>query len=368
MSRRTLICCAYPFGYGPAAKLLHIARHLRDSNLRLVFLGTGIAHELASRSNLFADVIEAAPDDERARTLLRSAAGLLSLMDRDYSALAAELGRPIFVADSLLWMRDRVPDVFQQAQRFWAQDFIGVRERLAEVGPNATPVGPIVTQIAPAPPQQRTRLVVNLGGGESPRGFTADDSVYFDFVLRGLLDSGLFMNGANAVLMAGAKCIRYLRSRYPDNGLEMISAAHEAALELLRHARLVLTAPGLTATLECFQLGIPTFFLPPQNYSQWWILHKLRERGLAPASFHWQDLWPDCSVTERLAENVRGPLVRDAIAGIASDKRADRLFADRLAAVRSADFGDLANKQRAFFETLGTDGAAQIAADLRRML
>src|SRR5262249_16462501 len=73
MADRTIVCCAYPFGYGPVAKLLHIARPLRARGLRLVFLGAGIARELAARSSLFDDVVLADPADVRSLELIRSA-------------------------------------------------------------------------------------------------------------------------------------------------------------------------------------------------------------------------------------------------------------------------------------------------------
>jgi hypothetical protein len=362
---RSLICCAYPFGYGPAAKLLHIARKLRAKPLRLVFLGTGIAHELASRSDLFDEVVQATPNDPRVPQLLQSACGLLSLMDRDYSAVAVEIGVPIYVADSLLWMRDRVPHVFRQARRYWAQDFVDVRQRLGEVGPQATLVGPIVASSDSVSTGEGTRLVVNLGGCESPGGSIADDPAYTDFVMRGILESGLLAGRRSGdVLIAGECCVRSLHSRYAECGLEIMSASHESALTLLRQARCVLTAPGLTATLECFQLGVPTFFLPPQNYSQWWILKKLRDRGLAPASFHWADFHPGCDVTERMSEEMRGPLVRNAIQRLSHDKTAQGQFIASLATAQGSDLADLARRQHAFFATLGSNGAVQIVDEL----
>jgi hypothetical protein len=373
MTSRTLICCAFPFGYGPAAKLLHVARGLRPLGLPLVFLGTGTAHELASRSTLFDEVVNSSPAEERTRHLVRSATGLLSLMDRDYAALAVEFGRPLFVADSLLWMRDQVPPVFCQARRYWAQEFVDVRPRLAEVGPNAVLVGPIVApdDLAPrcehsAPgTEKRTRLVVNLGGSDAPPGLAAVDPSFFDFVCRGLVQDGVpAAERPGAIMLAGNRCIRYLRTRYPGCGLEMVSTAHDDALALLRTARWVLTSPGLTACLECFQLGVPTYFLPPQNYSQWWILKKLRAFGLAPGSFHWEDVLPNSAVAERMPEAQRGTPVREAIRGLTSDRRAERLFREGLHAALGGDPRDLARRQRAFFDSLGPNGTATIVDEL----
>jgi hypothetical protein len=363
MMNQTIICCAYPFGYGPAAKLLHIARGLKSRGARLVFLGTGIAHELVARANLFDEVANTGPDDQHSRVLIRDGACLLSVMDRDYAGLAVEGGRPLFVVDSLLWMRDRVPAVFQHARRYWAQSFADDRRRLRKVGPNANVVGPILGPDPSVSPARGTRAVINLGGGEMPDGLGESQFAYCDFVLRAV-SAALSEQRRGAVLLGGKKCIAYLRDRYPDCGLEMVSANHEDALALLRTARYVLTSPGLTTALECFQARTPTYFLPPQNYSQWWILKKLRERGLAPGSFHWEDVLPDSPIVEKMPEERRGPLVRDAIYPAIKDRRAEQLLKERLIAALAGDPNELAGRQRAFFDSLGPVGTGQIVNEV----
>ncbi|MBI2808912.1 MAG: hypothetical protein HYX68_28350 [Planctomycetes bacterium] len=365
-SNRTLICCAYSFGYGPAAKLLHLARRLAGEDFRLVFLGSGIAHELASRSRVFHDVIPAAPADRRTRDMLASGAGVLSLMDREFSAIALECGKPVFLVDSLLWMRDQLPAVFRDATRFFAQNFPGVELRLDEIGPNARLVGPIVGQRGPGQARNGSRFVVNLGGCEAPRSAVGDDPSYFDFVARGLFESDLL--GEGTVVLGGSQCIRYLRSRYPGRGVEMISASHDDALNLMGQARCVLTSPGLTATLECFQLGVPTFFLPPQNFSQWWILATLRSRGLAPRSFHSDDVNPDLGIVEHMHEGGRLQRVREAIRQVAQGDRGKRIFRDSVMGLAAENLDELTRRQMTFFDSLGPDGTAQVVRELLELM
>jgi hypothetical protein len=364
MMNRTIICCAHPFGYGPAAKLLHIARELRARGLRLTFLGSGIAHELAARSELFDETVTAAPDDKQTRALIRDSAAMLSVMDRDSSALAIDLGRPLFVTDSLLWMRDQIPPVFRQAKRYWAQNFNDDQKRLGKVGPNALLVGPIVGPAPASAQQRRTRIVINLGGGETPGGLMDSHRSYCELVLRALTRVVTAQQRRGAVLLAGANSIRHLQDNYPNCGLEMVSANHDDALTLLRTAAWVVTAPGLTTCLECFQAGTPTFLLPPQNYSQWWILKKLRERGLARGAFHWEDLLAAYPITERMPEDKRGGLVRDAIQHAAGDRRAEHALVTGLGAVLESDSRMLIMQQHAFFDSLGSVGTGQIVNEL----
>ena len=312
MPRPVIACCAYPFGYGPASKLIVLARALRDRGWELVFLGTGIAYELAARSDVFAQVIEAEPAEPETRGWLDAATALLSVMDRNFAAVACASGRPYCVVDSLLWMRDRVPDVFLSARRYWVQDFPGVRIRLSEIQPTPTVVGPIGPTMSRAKPGPNAGLVLNLGGMESPNGDAEDAMTYADFVVDGLLRSELLARfcGRGTVL-GGRGIIDHLTRRHGRTGLQFASLSHDEGLGRLAGAAMVLTAPGLTATLECFQLAVPTFFLPPQYYSHWWSLHVLRRSGLAPPRFTGKIGWP------------RAPLSREC-----RKQPADRCFAE----------------------------------------
>ena len=129
----------------------------------------------------------------------------------------------------------------------------------------------------------------------------------------------------------------------------------------------MLTAPGLTTTLECFQLGVPTFFLPPENYSQWWSLHLLRAHELAPGSFHWQDRLRESPIVERMPEATRGPKLRAVVERVIGEASAHVAYVDHLDAIPSADRSALAARQRAFFESLGPDGTETIARELTEL-
>jgi hypothetical protein len=367
MTLPVIACCAYPFGYGPASKLIALARALRNHGWEPVFLGTGIARELAARSDVFAQVVTAEPYKPETRGWLDAATALLSVMDRDFAAIACESGRPYFVVDSLLWMRDCVPDVFLSARRYWVQDFPGVRTRLAEIQPTPTVVGPIVPMMSPAEPGPNAGLVLNLGGMESPNGDAGGAMRYADFVVDGLLHSGLLGRFARTAVLGGRGIVDYLTRRHGRAGLELVSLSHDEGLRRFAGAAAVLTAPGLTATLECFQLAVPTFFLPPQYYSQWWSLNVLRRRGLAPGSFHWQDRLPESPIVERMPEATRGLLLREIIDRLVTDETAQAAYVDCLGAAAATDRSALAARQRAFFDSLGPNGVETIARELTEL-
>jgi hypothetical protein len=349
----TLVCCAAAIGYGPATKLALIAEALRAQGLRPVFLGGGSALEVARRSPAFAAVVDAAPDAPAARKLIAGSAGVLSAMERGHLRTAQAFGRPTFVVDSLLWMRDHVPPPFRDATRYWAQDFVGVKERAAGV---AEVVGPLL----PARPAVRApvdRLVVALGGAASPFDDAEDDDAWGDVLVEGL--RALAGRFADVVCLASERMASRLDARHGGRGIAFASAAPVEAASLLASARLVLAAPGLTTTLECFQLGVPTVFLPPLSYSQWWILKVLRARRLAPHAWHWADRG---MVTRGMAEHGRGELVRAVMRAQLDDMTP--AFEAGLTAMLALDLDVLAARQRRFLARLGESGVATIAGEI----
>lgn len=359
-----LLFAALPFGYGPAAKVLALAAALRRRGIAVSFAGSGIALELVARQpDDFAALVDVAAGAERASALVAGAAAVVSVMDRDLAALACARGTPLFVVDSLLWLRDAVPPALRGARRYWAQRFGDQPLPPGLAAVPLQPVGPIVT------PRRRRRtagagLLVNLGGADSlldPDGTLP----YAELVLRHLLASDLGRAFAGRIAVTGGRgAIDRIRRGFAGAGLRAASLAHDDAVRAFAAAELVLTAPGLTATLECFQLGVPTLFLPPQSYSQWCILRTLRAAGLAPHAFHWEDLWPGPPIATGMPEAVRNPLVRAALAALCADARAGEALEAALSAAAGGDRGALAAAQRRFFERLGENGVEQIARAL----
>ncbi|MCW5891168.1 MAG: hypothetical protein KIT14_11540 [bacterium] len=357
----TLVCCAAPIGYGPATKLATLAGALRGHGLRPVFLGEGSALEAARRSTVFDDVLTGPGDAPAVRAAIDASAGLLSLMEREHLAVAQRRGRPTFVVDSLLWMRDHVPPAFRAATRYWAQDFVGVRGRAAGL---ATVIGPVVPPTA-APRVHGAGLVIALGGTASPFGDAAADGAWLDLLVEAVVDAGLVASFAGrAVCMASEPCRARLAARHAGRGITFTSLAPAAAARLLASAAFVLAAPGLTTALECFQLGVPTGFLPPLGYSQWLILEALRAQGLAPHAFHWADRLPPESIVVGMPEAGRTERVRALVRPRLHDAETRRGLRAALRAMCEGDLAALAARQHAFFAALGPNAVGAIARDI----
>lgn len=361
-----LVCCAMPFGYGPTGKLLAIARRLVQRNVSLAFVGHGIAYELAARSaGIFDSLWDCQADESRVRDLIRSSNGMLSIMDREFAPLAVEAGKSLYVVDSLLWMRPTVPPEFRRATVYWAQRFVGRAATFDGCSLRPTEVGPIVAGELQPPQPNGNRLIVNLGGCEASPDRRLEQA-YAEFVVHGLIRARDAVSYVKPILViAGGRCTSRLRSKFAAASIDFMSLSHDESMQCCRSAAIVLTSPGLTTTLERFQSGTPTYFLPPQNYSQWCILRHLRDRELAPHSLHWEDT-QTTKLADRLPESVRNPLVRQAILDGVSARWTVDAFQRSLTKILRSDSkrAALAARQRSFFQSLGDNGADTIASQL----
>ena len=166
-------------------------------------------------------------------------------------------------------------------------------------------------------------------------------------------------------MLGGRDAIDSLRRAGLGADVALVTAAPDEARERMAGAAIVLTSPGLTATLECFADGTPTWFLPPQNYSQWCILRRLAAAGLAGGALHWEELPGAPRLPERMPREEYEPLVREAVLRFARDPAAGGALATRLSAVGEAP-RERAEAQRAFFDALGPGGEDAVVTTLRR--
>jgi hypothetical protein len=357
------VLCALALGYGPAAKAIALAEALRARGVRSRFAGSGIALELARRERAFDAVSELEPGGNgAARAALLEGDAVISLMEPELAALAADAGRPLHVVDSLFWMRDAIPAAFRAARHYWVQDFPGVRERLGELAGAPRVVGPVLGRL-PARAADASGVVVNLGGAGAAEGGANAGPEYAELVVRALLRTRALAAGAAPVtLLAGDACVRGLRARFPSAPLRFASLARTEALATFARAGRVLTSPGLTATLEGFALGVPLSYLPPQNYSQWWILDALQSAGLAPSALAWPELVSNHGIEPLQAPDVRRARLAAVLRDCARDPKTEALLAERIDAALAADPAGLAAAQARFFRGLGAPGADAVAA------
>ena len=368
MEGSSVVIGAQPFGYGPAAKALALAGCLRARGWRPVLAAQGIALELVSKEpRAFAETLDLGRQQAEVRRRVAAARAVVSVMDRELCGMARQLGRDFHVVDSLFWIREQVPGEFASARRYWGQRFPVRPTGDSLPGPAVELVGPILEPHTPGPPPAPadSSLVINLGGGESPVREASFFARYAELVIDAFLSSRLADEPFESVtVLAGERLTAALQRGYRQTRMRFVSVPHRTAQQLLARATLVLTAPGLTTSLECFRHAVTTRFLPPQSYSQWRILESLQQRGLAPGALHWKELDPDGFRGGLAAEPQRNRHLHRVLDRLLARADSRRRLSAKLGPLSATEARDLVARQSAFFAQLGRNGAEEIAEAL----
>ena len=142
-------------------------------------------------------------------------------------------------------------------------------------------------------------------------------------------------------------------------------------LEELASSKMLLTSPGLTTSFEAFSFEIPTFFLPPQNYSQYWNLSKFNKHGLVFKDTNWSSIFPDLKILQNEPEEDGVKKVLEAIHRFDNNQLAQKKISDSLAQileVKESQKRAIQSKQKKYFEYIGGNGTKKISGTLKKFL
>lgn len=375
--RRRMVCDAVPFGFGPASKLVSVLRRLPPT-IDVVVLGTGSTAELVTSSLPDVDFRMCDTESMSAlsphRELVQQSDLFLSVMNPIALRWAQSQGSRTATMDSLFWMWDRVPREFAAADHYFIQRFSGVEAKLSQADmPIRNPllVGPILDDFggrwAPA-----NELLLNLGGLRSS-AIDGNESRY-ERLVAGIIRGALADHPFRAVRVAGGS--DGLASLAAEAGIRAIpgialeSLSHRGYMESLSRAAVLLSSPGLTATLEAFGMGVPVVFLPPQNYSQSLILETLWANGAAAGTPPWSDIAPDIAPRAGLPETEG---IATALRCVSTLTRDPTKLAQVVAHIADAltsrtGLAALARRQSRYLDRLGGDGAGEIVSRISTTL
>ena len=214
---------------------------------------------------------------------MATAQAVLVNTDPDFAAFAVELNSTVVYLDILYWMWHAVPAVVGRCDAYVYEDFVRSIDQVDRLGlpPHAVRVGPLIPPLrsshaAPLSSDGHRTLLVSVGGLYRPGGAAqAVLSAYERMVTRAVIDAlppGRFeyihfagggLKTSTATLADGTRVTRGClpRSQY---------------LQLLATATAAILSPGLTGFFEAAAAGVPVFYLPPHNYSQYLQLESFK--------------------------------------------------------------------------------------------
>ncbi len=274
--------------------------------------------------------------------------------------------------DSLFWMWNDIPKAQANSDFYFIQNFDGVQEQLGRFGnkiKNPIVVGPIIMP-KPKRTQKKNQLLVNFGGIESSFIKTGKNSNY-PFTVTGILQKVL-ASGTNfdEILFVGCgKIMKQLEKMYAIPNAQFESLPHDVFLKELTASKILLTSPGLTTSFEAFSFGIPAFFLPPQNYSQYWNLNTFNSHGLVLENDNWNTFYPNSNIEKNEPETEGVSKVLNAVNRFEKDDQNKKRLTHILQRVLSSSKSSTKKIQRTqseFFNSLGGNGADEIAKRIKK--
>ncbi len=280
--KRTLQCAfvSSSFGFGPVSKAATIAAEIKDRfpQIETHFFGDGIALDFAAQSNAFDCLIKANVDDAAALEIilpgLKEYETVFSVLNLPLLPLWQKRFGRLYFVDSLAWMWANPPVGVENAEIYFVQDYLVSAERIKQWS-DTYPVMLIPPIIAPPeskqtlkPPDERTnRLFVNFSGCSNQY---ADEKIYEKYAatLTQIIIEEARDKFDEIEICVNQKLADKLKVKFSRSALLIGQLPQEEFLLKLADSRFLLTAPGITTTLEAVALKTPLGFLLPQNDSQ----------------------------------------------------------------------------------------------------
>ncbi|MFE3252081.1 hypothetical protein [Streptomyces sp. NPDC059209] len=390
-----LLLNAQPFGFGPPAATAALARELAPLCGELAYFGAGHTLDLQHRPPYHAVYgTTGLSDGERLAWLRRLAPRydlFVTAMDFDEAVLARRAGLEVAVYDALTWFWPEIPAVAGDAAPYVAQDFFGVRERIAAdpaLRRNSVVVPPIVPLLPPRRlwrPERPERLerpgdgrprhvLLNLGGLQNPYWEPSDAAAYARLMLdavRAAQPAGRSVVVTTSRGVAAALGV----PEAPDTDLHtsVRTDDRDTVLELMSGAAYACMTPGLGNIYDAAATGVPTLWLPSANETHHLQARLLAEHGFCDARLDWPDVGGPADYGVPASSPTADPeaLTRAIVAVIRqlSDARGLSALRDRLAdevAKSTAGLGVAPGRARALTERFGHGGTGEAAKALVR--
>lgn len=284
---------AEAFGFGPAAASAVLAEELLACGAELGYVGGGHTLDLQHRPPYTAvhditGLSEAACLD-RLRGLAGEYDAVLTSMDFAFGLTARQAGFRVAVYDALTWFWPWVwPVVRDESVLYLAQDFFGVRERVAgepELAGARSVVVPPLVEPGGGWVGGGDQVVVNLGGLCNPFWEAAEVEAYARLVVAGVRDA--VPESCSVLVVTSEGIARELGSSV--RGVTVGTYRRSDVLDLLRVAPYAFMTPGLGNIYDAAATGVPTVLLPATNASQARQAEVVAAHGCCDGLVDWSD-------------------------------------------------------------------------------
>lgn len=271
--------CAFlstSFGFGPVSKAVTIARELKRQapHLEAHYFGSGVDYDFAKKSSVFDHIFRIDVDQHEILLELIPQLGIyhsvFSVLNFDILSVWPEGHPPLYLVDSLAWMWPAPPPGLDKARAYFVQNYLVPQDRIKNWGRKFPLI--LVDPIRPELEQQEVssstqQLLVNFSGCANPFAPTTLFERYVEVLAQAVLMQAKMFD--RVIFCCNEQLSEHLRHILTDRKADVAGhLPHNEFLDILSRSSALLTAPGITTTLEANALGKKIRFLLPQNYSQ----------------------------------------------------------------------------------------------------
>lgn len=285
-SSERLLLNAEPFGFGPAVAVASIFPYLCQKFEHIGFVGEAhtldVQRQLPYNATYDLSGLSEAEKTAQLKQLTTKYDIFFTAMDFPLAKRMKELGmKKISRYDALTWYWPQLPEGLGGQDLYLAQNFFGVKERLAGNLSRFSDAHIVPPLIPEKQPREGEHVLINLGGLQNP-SWTLDQTTKY---ARKLI-SALFeiIPEKEKVRIATSQAIA------ERIGSPNLIYTREEMKEILATSKYAFMTPGLGNIYDSAVYGIPTVWLPPANDSQGQQLALLKSHGLLDGSVDWTDL------------------------------------------------------------------------------
>jgi hypothetical protein len=372
MRSPNILCDAVAFGYGPIGKLLTVRNHL-PMHYKFTLLATHGSYELGRLSSSDRIILcdtEEAKELDKVRAEFRATDLFINIMNPVSADYAHSLRVPMVHIDSLFWMWDNLPTSLAEADLYFIQNFVGVDTQLTKLAVSSPVVVGAIVDYRYKNNLKKKQLLVNFGGIRSKLIQPGINSSY-TIILSKILEETLRQHQFERILFTGdSETMSLFAQSLSIPRCYFGVLPHDEFLMELSQSTLLITSPGLTTCYEAFTYSVPVVFLPPQNFSQFLILKRLRAEDAAPYSFHWLDFIPEMDMEVGIPEHIGVERVLSCIKLFEKDRDAQYLLKQTLRQainLGGSDLNTLVELQGGLINKYGFNGAKDIANQIENI-
>ncbi|WP_054742644.1 hypothetical protein [Cellulosilyticum ruminicola] len=374
-----IIIDADPFCFGPISTSLNIVRELKKekADYQIVLLGINTTVQLAESTGLFDKIVacDTTKEEEliRNREIIEGAqlyisntnAASINILNKHFPSV-----KKVFV-DTLFWMWDKLYADFSSLEKYYIQNFYGIEEQLQKFKNNISSyevVNPIVNIEVEKSPNKENIILVNLGGIENV--YTGKTEFYHFFIekLINVLKQHKINDTYKVYICGGGKTINELSEQYHDEGNNFYVGVlgQKEYLDKLSKCKYFLSMPGLTSFYESTFYRVNTYFLLPQNYSQYLQLCMYHEHDKNIKGMVWDD-FEGCNEIKPFINEIDGiAIIKKYIKQFINDESNQRKFFDNVIEFLSSQEEEYIESSLAFNHSGAVDIAKGIIDILKK--